>query len=136
MCPYLIHATLSSPESITQTASRSVQPLCTAHCRKSLYNTMGAPFPKNCPFYEGPEPHLIRDSFGQSQPTSQTALPSVQLFCTYDRRVCPYFTMGHPSPSKLPLLMGDLGPIQHVFPASATQTASRSVQPFLLGLLV
>jgi len=36
---------------------------CTAHCRLSLYITMGAPFPKIAPFHGGSEPHLIHDTF-------------------------------------------------------------------------
>jgi len=47
-------------ESKTQTANRSVQPFCTAHGRKSLYFTMGAPFPKNSPSLGGESgPHLM-----------------------------------------------------------------------------
>jgi len=56
-------------------------------------------------------------------------------FCTAHRRVSLYFAMSRPPPSKLPLHMrgclhGSLGP-----PESSTQTTSRSVQPFLQGLL-
>ena len=54
---------------------------CTAHGKKSLYFTMGAPFPQNCPLPMGDlDPHLIYDSFGQSEPTTQMASPSVQPF--------------------------------------------------------
>jgi len=54
--------------------------ICTAHGRKSLYFTMGAPFPKIVHFHGGSGPHLIYDSLGQSEPTTQTASPSVQSF--------------------------------------------------------
>jgi len=37
-------------ESTTQTANRSVQLFCTAHSRKSLHFTVGAPILQNCPF--------------------------------------------------------------------------------------
>jgi len=54
---------------------------------------------------------------------------------------CPYtLQWDAPSPSKLPLRMGDLDPhlIRGSFgpPESSTRTASRSVQPFLQGSLV
>ena len=54
--------------------------------------------------------------------------------CTDDRRVSLYFTVQF-SPKNLPLPMGDLDP--HLIhgslgpPKSSTQTAARSVQPFL-----
>jgi len=81
--------------------------------------------------------HLIYDSLDQSEPTTQTVSPPFRLFCADDRRVSIYFTMGRPSHSKLPfptwdvdlyLIHGSLSP-----PESSTQTASRSVQPFLHG---
>jgi len=55
-------------------------------------------------------------------------------------RHCRYFTMGHPSPWKSLILMGDLDP--HIIHGSlgpsksTTQAASRSVQPFLSGLRI
>jgi len=90
------------PEFITQAASRSVQPLMTAHGKKSIYCTMCAPFAKNCPFYGGSGPHLIRDSFGQSE--NGTTFGSA-VFCTDDRRVSLYFKWAAPSYSKSSLLM-------------------------------
>jgi len=57
------------------------------------------------------------------------------IFCTDDRRLSLYFTMGRPfAPSKLPVPVGDLDP--HLKrgrfdpPESSTRTAFRSVQPF------
>jgi len=43
---------------------------CTAHGRKSLYITMGAPFPKIAPSYRGIylDPRPIYDSLGPSEP--------------------------------------------------------------------
>jgi len=47
--------------------------------------------------------HLTCDSLGRSKPTTQTASRSIQLSLQRDdRRVSLYFTMGCPSPSKLP----------------------------------
>ena len=117
---------------------------CTAHGRKSLYFATGAPFPQNCPFPWGSGPpirYLIYDSLGQSEPTTQTASRSVQPFLLRWPQ-CPYTSQWDaPSPpSKLPLPMGDMDP--HLLhgslgpPESSTQTASRSVQPFLQGSLV
>ena len=87
------------------------------------------------------DPHPTHDSYGPSEPTTQTASLSVQPSCTDDRRVSLYFTMGRSfSPKNLPLPMRDLDP--HLIhgspdpPKCSTQTAARSVQPFLQGLLV
>jgi len=82
--------------------------------------------------------------------TIPTAHPSPQpkrlldwfnRFCTDDHGVSLYFTMGRPfPPSKLSFPMGDLDP--HLIhgslgpPEFSTQTAPRSVQPFLQGSLV
>jgi len=77
---------------------------CTDHGKKSAYAyfTMGAPFPKNCPFPWGSG----HDFFGQSKPTTQTAYHRFSRFCTDDRMVSLCFTMGRPS-SKLPLPIGE-----------------------------
>ena len=95
---------------------------------------------------------LTHASLGQPAPITRTASRSVQLFphrhlnrfsrfCTDDRRVSLYFTMGHPFPPQncpIPwvdldphLIRGSLGPTE-----SSTQTASRSVQPFVQSSLV
>ena len=47
--------------------------------------------PQNCPFSWGSGPHLIHDSLGQSEPTSQA-----------HGRVSLYFIMGSPSPQNAP----------------------------------
>jgi len=54
------------------------------------------------------DPH---DSYDPSEPTTQMASRSVSRFCTDDRRVSLYFTMGRPfpPPSKLSLPMGLCG---------------------------
>ena len=111
---------------------------CTAHGRKSLYFTMGAPFPQNCPYPWGiwtpcntwfiehiraynlneVQPFLHR--WPQSVPTLYNGTPvsrSILLppMGDLDRR----------------LIHGSLSP-----PESSTKTASRSVQLFLQGSLV
>jgi len=69
---------------------------CTAHGRKSLYFTMGTLSPIINPSYRGSGPHLIYDSLGPSEPTSQTASQSVQLFfCTMGR---PFYLQKLPLP--------------------------------------
>jgi len=84
---------------------------CTAYGRKSLYFTMGDPFPKNCLFSWGYlDPHLIRDSLGQSEPTVQTALRSVQLFShRWPQRAAILYNGKPLLPSKFPLLVGRSG---------------------------
>ena len=68
------------------------------------------------------------------------SIGSAVFACTAHRWVSPYFTMCCPSPSKLPILMGDLDP--HLIhgslgpPESSTQTASQSLQPFSQGSLL
>jgi len=99
-----------------------------------FYNGMPR-FPKIAPSCGVSGPHLIYASLGQSDPTTQTASPSVQPLLHRYYRVYLYFTMGRPFPLKLPLPVGDLdhphlicgsvGP-----PESSTQTASRWVEPF------
>jgi len=75
--PHLIHASLGPPESITQTASRSVQPFMqfTSECRQAC---RGMSFPlKIAPPHGGSGPHLIHDSLGPSKPITQRASRSV-----------------------------------------------------------
>jgi len=49
---------------------------CTAHGRVSLYFTMDTTFPQIAPSYEWSGPHLVHDSFGTSEPITQTASQS------------------------------------------------------------
>jgi len=64
---------------------------CTAHRRVSLYFTTGCPFlPQNCPSRGGSGPHLIYDSFGQSEPTTQTTSRSVHSFFVQLTAECLY----------------------------------------------
>ena len=58
-------ASFGLPMSTSKTASRSVKPFLHSSLQNSLYFTMGAPFPKNCPVpMGGPGLHRIYDSLG------------------------------------------------------------------------
>jgi len=48
--PYLLRGSMDPPHSAIETASRSVQPFCTAYGTASLYFTMDRPPPQNYPF--------------------------------------------------------------------------------------
>jgi len=69
-------------------------------------------------------------------PTAHNPVDRFSRFCT---EVSLYFTVRRPSPSKMPLPMGDLDPLSKgcLGPLeSSAQTAYPSVQPFLQGSLV
>jgi len=87
--PYPIHDSLFSPESKSQTASRSVQPFCTAHGRESLYTCIlqrAAPFPLKFSLSHGgsgPPSNLNmvpRANPSEPQSLFQTVSASVQPF--------------------------------------------------------
>ena len=81
---------------------------CTVHDRASLYFTVDrpAPFPlKIAPSHGGSGPHLIHDSLGQFEPTSQA-----------HGRVSLYFIMGSPSPQNAPSHGGIWTPSNTWFP--------------------
>jgi len=85
---------------------------CTAHGRRSLYFTMGDPFPQKCPFSWGDlDPHLIRDSLSQTEPTVQRHLDRFSCFRTGDRRVSVYSTMGTPFPQNCRFPRGSVPPL-------------------------
>jgi len=91
---------------------RSFQPFLHSSRQKDsiLYN--GCPFPKNCPYPSGDlDQHLTHYSLGPSKPRTQAAPCWFNRLCTDDLRVSLYFTIGCPSPSKLPLSMGYLNRI-------------------------
>jgi len=106
--PHLIHAS-SPPESITQMMSRSVQLFLHSSHRAYLYFTMGCPFPFKIAHSHGP--HRIQDSLGPSEPTTQTAFPSVQPFWTDDCRISLYFTVAALPLRIAPLPWRDVDPI-------------------------
>ena len=111
---------------------------CTSHGRKSLYFTMGCPFPPKLPLPMGDlELHLTR-FLG---PIRANNLKGISIGSASFAQQCPYTIQRDALlPLKMPLPMGDLD--LHLIrgsldpPESSTQMASRSVQPFLQGSLV
>jgi len=101
--------------------------------------TMGFYFPKNSPFRWGYlDLHLIHSSLGSPESAAETACRSVQPFLHRRLESVPILYNGTPLPPlKWSLSMGDLDfHLKHGFlgpPETSTQTASRSVQPFLQG---
>jgi len=93
---------------------------CTANGRASLYFTTGRPSPlKIAPSHGGYEPPFniwfLRPSSLEIPWTLHSPQPKRHLkhfshFCTTHGRASLYFTMGRPSPSKLPLPMRGSGP--------------------------
>jgi len=122
---HLIHDSLGPPESKSQTASRSVQPFfakLTAEWRTLPW--------KIAPSRGDLDPFLYMAPWAHSNHQPKSHLNQFSNFCTDDRRVSLYFTMGRPfPPSKLPLPMGDLD-------AYSTQMTSWSVQPILQSSLM
>jgi len=100
-------------ESTTQTANRSVQPFLHSSRQKvpMLYN--GHPYSPELSLPMGDlDPHLTHDVLGLCEPTTQTTPRSVQLCLQRWPQSVPILYNGsHVSPSKLPLLVGDLVPI-------------------------
>jgi len=86
-------------------------------------------------------PHLMSDSLAPSEPQPKWHLDGFSRFCTDDRRLSLYFTMGRPFSHKItPSHGGGSGSPSNTWflglPESSTQMASRSVQPFSQGSLV
>ena len=113
---------------------------CTAHSRKSLYFTMGNPFPKIAPSNRGIWTHVTHyslDSLGPSKPIIQTVSRSVRPFWHRWPQSVPILYSGTPFPLKIAPSHGGSGPqLVHSClspPESSTQTAFRSVQTFLQG---
>ena len=103
--------------------------ICTEHGRKSLYFTMGDPFPKNCRFLRGfwtPGKTRFIGPIGAHKPNGVSIGSAVFPQKTVD---CPYTSQ--PDAHSPHLIRAPLGPAK-----SSTQMASRSVQPFLQGSLV
>jgi len=129
---------LGSPYPITQTASRSVQPLL----HSSRQSVVGHVAPlKITPSHGDLYRHVIRGSLGPPNSASQMASRLVQPFFAQMTAECPYTVQWDaPFPLKIAhshgdvdshLIHGSLSP-----PESSTQTASQSVQPFLQGSLL
>jgi len=111
----------------------------TAHGSKSLYFKMGAPFPNIVPSHGEvwipSRPNTIFVPIRAHNPNGISIGSAVFAQMTAE---CPIVYCGTPiSLSKLPIPMGDLDPhCSRGPPESSTQTASRSVHPFLQGSLV
>jgi len=109
---------------------------CTADGRESLYFTVGRIFHSKLPLPTGDlDPHLIHDSPGVSEPTTQTASRADQPFLHNLAQSVPIlYKWPRFGPSKFSLPMGVL--YRHLIydsvapPESFVQTASRSVEPF------
>jgi len=102
---------------------------CTAHDRKSLYFTVSAPFPQNCPFPRGlwtPCKTWLLGPIRAHRPNGISIVSAVFAQMTAE---CPYtLQWDAPCPPQncpFPSNTWFLGP-----PVSSTQMASRSVQPF------
>jgi len=137
--PHLKHASLGQPESITQTASRSVQP-CLHSSRQSV---VGHAFPlHNCPFpWRGGIWTLSNTWFLWSTRLSiQNGISIGSAVFAQITADSPDSFYWAPFPKKLPLSTGNLN--SHLIhsslgpPKSSIQTASPSVQPVLQDSLV
>jgi len=72
---------------------------CAARGRKSLYFTVGTPFPQNCCLSWGDlHPHQIHDSLGQSKQQSKRHHDLFSCFHTGDRTVSYTLQFGHSFP--------------------------------------
>jgi len=82
----------------------------TAECRYTLQRAAPSPL-QITPLYGDLDPHLTHDPLSPSEPTIQTASPSVQPFFAPMTAECPYILQWDaPLPSNLPLFMGESGP--------------------------
>jgi len=135
----LVHpSTHSSPQ--TKLQIDRISHFCTAHGRKCLYFTTGAPIHQNCPFRWGiwtPSNRWCHGSM-RASPQPKQHLDRFRRVCANDRRVpiqwfarFPFKIVPTHRGSGPHVIHGSLGP-----PESWTQTATRSLQPFLQGSLV
>ena len=137
----VLPSTYPSPQ--TQTVNWSVQPFLQGS-RQTVVRYISATWwirLKLCTLAPPDEYDWTHASFSQPDSTTQTANRSVQPFLHSWRQNVPILYNGMPlSPSKLPLHIGDLDPrLIHGSqgqPDYTTQTANRSVKPFLQGSLV
>jgi len=92
------YASFGLPESTTQTANRSVQPLLHSSQQKVpiLYN--GRPFPKIAPFHEGISTSSNLWFLGPVRAHIQQHHDRFNRFLTGDCKVTLYFTRGRPFP--------------------------------------
>jgi len=83
---------------------------CTARGRKSLYFTMGTPFPQNCTFPRISGPPSYSWFLQPDRAHSATASHSVQLFSHSWSQSLPILYNGRLFPQKLPFPTGHLDP--------------------------
>ena len=132
-------ANVPSHEVHNQTANRPVQPFW--HSLRTAESLYRAPLSAKIALTHcGSGPHLTHDSLGPCEPKTQRARRSIQLFAQLTA-TCPYtiqwfarffFKIALSIRGFGPhVIHGSLGPSE-----SSTQTASRSLQPFLHGPLV
>jgi len=138
--PHLIHDSLGPHEFSAKRHVDRFSRFCTAHFRASLCSAMCRPLPSKLPVPMGDlDLHLIHDwAYPSLQPEQH--LNWICRFLHSSALSFPILYNGLPlRPSKLLLPMVDLDP--HLIygsldpPASSIQTASQSVEPFLLGSL-
>ena len=117
--PYIIHASLSPPESITQTASQSGQ----SFMHSSWQTVTMGPSPKNSPFPWGtwtPISHVVSWAYQSPQPKQH--LNRFSCSCTDDRKMSLYFKTGTHFPQKIVPSHGGAGP--HLIHGSLGQCRS------------
>ena len=114
---------------------------CTAHGRKCLYLTMGAPIHQNCPFPWESEPSCNTWFLGSMRAHNLNGTSICSAVFAQMTAKCPYTLQWFAHfPLKIALLIGDLD--SHVIHGSlgqlesSTPTAFRSLLPFLQGSLV
>ena len=108
---------------------------CGDRCAKiaNAFEWLGQP-QKNAPSTWGSATHLTHGSFGPLESSSTTACRSVWPFCTAHCRMSYCFTLRYVFPKTAPSPWWMRSPSNtwyYVPPESLSQTASRSVQPFL-----
>ena len=123
---HVTHTTFGQTESTIQTASRSVQPFCTAHGRVS----------PSCGACHSPSKLLLSMIRGSLGPPDSASNRLLDRFSCSHNGMSLHVTMP-PFPSKLSLPMKDVTPSNTWFlgPTQAQkETACPSVHPFLHGL--
>jgi len=110
--PLPVHAFLGPSESITQTASWSVQPLLHSSWRSVIGDVGACPSPSKLPLSMGDlKPHLTRGSLGPPNLSSQMASWAGQPFMHSSWQTVPILYGGTPFPQKLPIPMGIWTPV-------------------------
>jgi len=129
-------ASFGPPESTTQTANRSAQPFLHSSQQCVVRHVRACPFPSILPLpTRYLDPHPIHGSLSLPKPTLKRHLDRFSHFCTAHVSECRWAFQGMAFPLKIAPSYGDRNP--HLICGSfgpwgsASQTASRSAQPFL-----